>query len=191
MLFAIIGFALLVPAAFFVVWNGPVARRRNARLRPDVERRLDLLIWAANEWKGTCHDFAPSGIGDGARRLLHLTPSPDEHWFISRHPKKGACISLPVAKDDGPSGKGIAMYPAYGWSSWSREPWLKAKLDHLEEIIARLPPPRTHEEWMRMSQERHEAFMAECAAFDARMEKELAEIRAAYPSLDDPLDDMD
>lgn len=185
MLFFAVSAATIVALALAFVALRSRASRQDARLRPPFEKRLDVLLWKAGAWTRSCHDLAVSGYAERPEdvRLMLLMPSPGEFWYIHRHPTKGYRISVSERVEGDRSTR--LDYP--GGLRRSREPWLKAKLAHLHEILARLPPPRTHEEWMRKSQEDREAF----AARMAEMDRELASVSAGFPSLDDPMDDMD
>ena len=176
--------ATIVALALVVAALRARASRRDARLRLIFEKRLDILLWKAGAWTRSCHDLAASGYADRFEdvRLMLLMPNPGECWYVHNHPGRGVSVSV---SDPAEGGKRVTLrYP--GGFRWSREPWLKAKLAHLHEILARLPPPRTHEEWMRKSREDQEAFAAKMA----EMDRELASV-AGFPSLDDPMDDMD
>lgn len=184
LIFAVLAGTILAIALLFIALRYAGARR-DVRLRPAFEKRLDLLLWTAGAWTRSCHDLAVSGYAERPEdvRLMLLLPKPGEHWYIHRHPTKGYRISV---SDHVEGGRPARLdYPS--GIRRSREPWLTAKLEHLHELLARLPPPRTHEEWMRKSREDSEAF----AARMAEMDRELAAATIGFPSLDDPMDDMD
>lgn len=149
--------ALLAPAAALLIWIGPVASRRNVRLRPILKRRLEMLIWAANEWTGKYRDLVLS-----QEPLMILGP-PEDGWMIQSRPRKGFRVVFRITPED------EKIYPVSGWS---REPWLKEKIDHLRETIDKLPGPRTFDEETAL----HDAKMAKINADMAETDKLLEEL---------------
>jgi hypothetical protein len=132
--------AASVVAAWLIV-RGYVAKKRLAAMRPAVERRLDLLIWAYTNWDlclrgGVTVDCIYVARDKARVRFLYLTPSEGEAWRVEIHPRKGVRLWVPVISAESGRPRPPVVYPDR--RRWSREPWLQAKTQHLLEAQGKI-----------------------------------------------------
>jgi hypothetical protein len=178
--FTALGVVVVVAAAVALFRRG--ARKRTSAHTEEAMKKLNELLHAATRWQGSEHDFVPYDSDrkhdDQNRGYRSLTIRLDDKvsWDIT--------IDLQTLyrvkrrwKDAQGENREFCYPSALGFS---REQWLKTKVDIVLWYVHEMPPPRTHEEWMAKLRQ-------ETAATIARTEVEAG----AFPSLEDPLDDMD
>lgn len=179
--------AVIVMAFAAFALRRHLSARRLRRIRPVFQDGLAALIRATRRWPKSEYelvDYDTDRYPEMKRfwRTVTLRPEPDTCWRIQIEPKRGYRLEWRVGE------KPAAHFP--GELAWSKEPWIKEAFDRLLAAIAALPAPRTFEEFLRKRQEEHAAYMAELDAERAAWERH-RETRGSFPSLDDPLDDMD
>lgn len=165
---------LCVIAAFFAVLHYFVTVRPRDRLRPIFQKELSALIITAQHWQGSEYDLVNDDTDrdhdpDRTWRVLRFRPRDDVRWRIQIRPDRGYQLELCI------KGQPKLWFPEFG--GWRDEPWTRAEMGALLSAVAKLPPPRTQAEHLEETRRVLKASSAKRAA--------------DFPSLDDPMDDME
>ena len=183
--------ALLALTVALLIFRLRIHARANRKaLGKLMELRLEGLKFQVQDWKGCAYELRTYDTDhhpehDHFWRGITIKPNAATEWSINIDLQKRYRVTV-VQK-----GQPESWYPKrYGWST---EPWFKKRIDVILWMIAQLPKPHTFEEWLKRSQDEHQAKMAEYDRQDAERQRWMAEQQTigAFPSLDDPMDDMD
>ncbi len=128
-------------------------RRRNKEVRAKLAERLrhelDGLLLAAKQWSGSEHEFMSydsdrdSDVARSNGRHFTMRQGESTFWSFFVDRRGGYFVTL---LRRGPQGESeFLYYPAV--FECSREPWLKAMIDSVFQVVRGMQPPRSRQEW--------------------------------------------